>query len=159
MTPLPRHVLIALAVISAPLFAASAASAETLDPNAITQHVSKPDLALTDQQRTEIQDALVTVNNAQKAPPNFEAKIGAKVPTGIKITPVPSPLILQQPVLKQYSYAKLPDRLLIIDPLKATIVAVIDRKFPSTTGKGGAAQGETSDPASKGDQAEKNKMN
>jgi hypothetical protein len=108
-------------------------------------------LQLSDQQRTKIQDALVTAHSAQKAPDNWEAKVGAKVPNKLKLDAMPAPLINEEPVLKQYGFIKLEDKLLVVDPMEITIVAIIPRKFPAEQStQGQAPSGRTEDPASHG---------
>ena len=133
----------------------------TIQPNQLTDNAKqKPPLQLSDQQRSRIQDALVTAHSAQKTPDKFEAKLGAKVPTSLKLDAMPAPLINQEPVLKQYDFIKLENDLLVVDPMNSTIVAVIPRKFPKEQAtQGSAPSGQTHDPASKGDEAETNKKN
>ena len=133
----------------------------TIQPNEVTESVKqKPSLQLSDQQRRKIQDALVTAYSAQKTPDKFEAKVGEKVPTKLKLDAMPAPLINQEPVLKQYDFVKLDNDLLVVDPMDSTIVAVIPRKFPKEQAtQGSAPSGQTPDPASQGDEAETNKKN
>ena len=122
----------------------------TIQPNELTNSVKqKPPLQLSDQQRRKIQDALLTAHNAQKTPDKFEAKVGEKVPTMLKLDAMPAPLINQEPVLKQYDFVKLDNDLLVVDPMDSTVVAVIPRKFPKKqTTQGSAPSGQTPDPAS-----------
>ena len=131
----------------------------TIEPNDLTAAAKeKPPLQLSDEQRRKIQDALVTAHSAQKTPDKFEAKVGAKVPTALKLDAMPAPLINQEPALKQYDFVKLDNDLLVVDPMDSTVVAVIPRKFPKDqTTQGGAPSGQTLDPASHGDEAETNK--
>jgi hypothetical protein len=128
----------------------------TIEPNELTATAKqKPPLQLSDQQRHEIQEALVTAHSAQKAPDRFEAKAGAKLPTALKIDAMPAPLINQEPVLKQYGFVKLENDLLVVDPMDNTVVAVIPRKFPKEQAtQGSAPSGQTHDPASQGHDAE-----
>lgn len=104
---------------------------ETIQPNELTTSAEqKPPLRLSDEQRRKIQDALVTAHSAQKTPDKFEAKVGEKVPTTLKLAAMPAPLINEEPALKQYDFVKLDNDLLVVDPMNSTIVAVIPRKFP-----------------------------
>jgi hypothetical protein len=120
--------------------------------------IQKPPLQLSEQQRQKIQDALVTAHSAQTTPDKFEAKVGTKVPTQLKLDAMPAPLINQEPVLKQYDFVKLKNDLLVVDPMNSTVVAVIPRKFPKEQAtQGRAPSGQTRDPASKGDEAETSK--
>ena len=130
-----------------------------IQPNELTATAKqKPPLQLSDEQRRKIQDALVTAHSAQKTPDKFEAKIGEKVPTALKLDPMPAPLINQEPVLKQYDFVKLDNDLLVVDPMNNTVVEVIPRKFPKDQEtQGSAPSGQTHDPASQGDEAETTK--
>ena len=147
------------------LFLAASAMAQngkpTIRPNELTATAKqKPPLRLSDEQRREIQDALVTAHSAQKTPGKFEAKVGEKVPTKLKLDAMPAPLINQVPVLKQYDFVKLDNELLVVDPMDSTVLAVIPRKFPKDQAtQGSAPSGQTGDPASRGDEAETNKKN
>jgi hypothetical protein len=131
----------------------------TIQPHELIDSANhKPPLQLNDQQRRKIQDALVTAHSAQKTPDKFEAKVGEKVPTKLKLDAMPAPLINTEPVLKQYDFVKLDNEILVVDPMDSTVVAVIPRKFPHEQAtQGSAPSGQTADPASKGDEAETNK--
>ena len=130
-----------------------------IQPNELTTTVkTKPPLQLSDEQRRKIQDALVTAHSAQKTPENFEAKVGTRVPTKLKLDAMPAPLINEEPVLKQYDFVKLDNDLLVVDPMNSNVVAVIPRKFPKDQAtQGSAPSGQTHDPASQGDEAETTK--
>ena len=131
----------------------------TIQPNDLNAGAQqKPPLQLSDEQRGKIQDALVTAHSAQKTPDKFEAKVGTKIPTALKLDAMPAPLINEEPVLKQYNFVKLDTDLLVVDPMNSMIVAVIPRKFPQDQAtQGSAPSGQTHDPASKGDEAETSK--
>ena len=131
----------------------------TIQPSELAASATqKPPLQLSDQQRRAIQEALVTAHSAQKTPDKFEAKVGVKIPTQLKLDAMPAPLINQEPVLKQYDFVKLDKDLLVVDPMDSIVVAVIPRKFPKEQAtQGSAPSGQTHDPASKGDEAETNK--
>ena len=86
--------------------------------------------------------------SAQKTPDNFEATIGTKVPTKLKLDAMPAPLINEEPILKQYDFVKLENELLVVDPMDSNVVAVIPRKFPKDQAtQGSAPSGQTHDPA------------
>jgi hypothetical protein len=106
----------------------------TIQPNELTATAKAKPLRLSDEQRRKIQDALVTAHSAQKTPDKFEAKVGAKVPTKLKLDAMPAPLINEEPVLKQYDFVKLDNDLLVVDPMDSTVVAVVPRKFPKDEG-------------------------
>lgn len=125
----------ALVLLSNPALAQD----KTLDPNGITVDARRPPLQLNDQQRTAIQDALETENTEQKTPPKFEAKVGEVLPGTMTVDAMPEPLLQREPSLKQYGYAKLSKDVLVVDPMKKTIIAVIPLKVP-TTGKAEAPE-------------------
>ena len=80
----------------------------TIQPNELTASAKqKPPLQLSDEQRRKIQDALVTAHSAQKTPDKFEAKVGEKVPTNLKLDVMPQSLTDEEPTLKQYDFVKL----------------------------------------------------
>lgn len=113
------------------LMSPALAQDKTLDPNGITVASQRPQLALSDQQRTAIQNALETENTEQKTPPNFEPKVGEAIPPTMTLDVMPETLIQSEPSLKQYGYAKLAKDVLVIDPMKKTIIAVLPRKSPT----------------------------
>jgi hypothetical protein len=116
------------------LMSPALAQDKTLDPNEITVASQRQQLGLSDQQRTAIQTALETENTEQKTPPNFEPKVGGTIPGTMTLDVMPETLIQNEPSLKQYGYAKLAKDVLVIDPMKKTIIAVLPRKSP-TNGK------------------------
>ncbi len=120
----------ALVLLSSPALAQD----KTLDPNGITVDAKRPPLQLNDQQRGAIQDVLETENTQQKTPPKFEPKVGEALPATMTVDAMPEPLIQREPSLKQYGYAKLSTDVLVVDPMKKTIIAIIPLKSP-TTGK------------------------
>src|SRR5689334_4429002 len=133
----------------------------TIQPNELTASAKqKPPLQLSDEQRRKIQDALVTAHSAQKTPDKFEAKVGEKIPTNLKLDVMPQSLTDQERTLKQYDFVKLENDLLVVDPMETTVVAVIPLKFPKEQStQVSAPSGQTPDPASRGDEVETSKKN
>ena len=119
----------ALLLMSAP---AIAQSDKTLDPNQITVQAKRPPLQLDAKQSDAIQTALVTVNTEQKTPKNFQPKVGDAIPTSLHVEAMPQDLVRREPSLEPYGYAKLAKNLLVIDPMKKTIVAILPRVSPTT---------------------------
>ena len=117
--------------VSAP---ALAAEKPTVEPNKLTVETQRPPLTLNDQQRATIEQALATENTEQKTPPKFEPKVGATLPLSMTVDVMPQRLVREQPSLEPYGYAKLAKDVLVIDPMKKSIVAVIPRRQP-TSGK------------------------
>ncbi len=104
----------------------------TLSPNTITINSKRPELALDDAQRKAIAAALETENTEQKTPSNFQPEIGAAIPLTMTLDVMPQTLIQRQPSLAQYGYAKLARDVLVIDPMKKTIIAVLQRQSPTS---------------------------
>jgi hypothetical protein len=122
----------ALLLMSAPAIAQK--TDKTLDPNQITVQTQRPPLKLDDRQRATIANALVTANTEQKTPKDFQPKIGDPIPLSMHVDVMPQDLVKNEPSLEPYGYAKLAKDVLVIDPMKKTIVAVLPRVSP-TTGK------------------------
>jgi hypothetical protein len=121
--------------VAAVLFLLSApaiADDRTLNPNDITVEAKRPMLQLNEQQRAAIQDALENENTEQKTPPKFEAKVGDTIPSTMSVDVMPEQLLLREPSLKQYGYAKLSKDVLVLDPMKKAIIAVLPRKSPGS---------------------------
>jgi len=102
----------------------------TLDPNDITVQAKRPPLQLNESQRSAIQEGLETENTEQKMPPNYQPKVGDTIPHSMSPDAMPQSLLAREPSLKQYGYAKLSKNVLVIDPMKKTIIAVLPRKTP-----------------------------
>jgi hypothetical protein len=123
-----RFVLIGL---SSALFAASsgmAAATASVGKDRV-QAPHKAPLHLTEAQRKLVVDAVSGWDTNDKLPDGFNPVVGAKIPSQKKlpIHPVPPPANLKVPELKSYDYAKLPDKILLIDPMTRKVVEVIAR--------------------------------
>jgi hypothetical protein len=116
------------------LLVAPAFAEDTIEPNDLTVSAAKAPPPLNDQQQAEIQQALATENTEQKTPPNFEPKVGAALPSSMTVDVMPPKLVEQDRSLQPYGYAKTAKQVLIIDPTKKTILAVLPRQ-DATTGK------------------------
>jgi Protein of unknown function (DUF1236) len=83
--------------------------------------------ALNDAQRQQVWKAVMARATDDKLPADFQPVVGAKVPVQKKLPlhPLPRPLVNEVPVLKQYYYAKLPDKVLLVDPISRKVVEVI----------------------------------
>ena len=113
---------------------AAAQDKPTLNPNQITVATKRPPLQLDDRQRAVIQAALATENTEQKAPPKFEPKVGGTLPQTMALDVMPQQLVAREPSLQPFGYAKLAKTVLVIDPMKKTIIAILPRQSP-TSGK------------------------
>jgi Asp-tRNA(Asn)/Glu-tRNA(Gln) amidotransferase A subunit family amidase len=96
--------------------------------NPIPDRPSVPPLPqLSDAQRGQIRAALnqehTDVSFAEtKSAASFEPAVGAKLPKGVQAQPLPQPLISQVPTLREYTYVKFRDQILIVNPLTEEIV-------------------------------------
>jgi hypothetical protein len=87
-----------------------------------------PPLNLSAEQRTKISVQVRTDHT--KAPPpkgleQFEPAVGAKVPRRIALNPLPRPLVYEIPELKEYTYLKFKDEILIVNGMNREIVEMI----------------------------------
>jgi Protein of unknown function (DUF1236) len=92
--------------------------------NPIPARPSVPPLQLSDMQRAQIRAALKQKHSEvsfalkkTKSAASFEPAVGAKLPKGVQSHPLPRPLIYQVPILKEYTYVKFRDQILIVNPL------------------------------------------
>jgi Protein of unknown function (DUF1236) len=112
-----------------------AATAEGTDTaaNPAPDHPSvPPPLQLSDAQRAQIRTALDQENSdvsfelkTAKPAASFEPTVGTKVPKGVTAHPLPRPLIYEVPVLREYTYVKFRDRILIVNSVTREIVDMI----------------------------------
>jgi len=75
------------------------------------------------QQKTAWND--LRSQTTQKAPANFAAPAGAKVPSSLSIKAVPSKAARDVSQLRPYDFAKVQGKLLIVNPTDRTIAEVI----------------------------------
>jgi hypothetical protein len=106
-------------------------------PSPIPQNPAIPPLQLSNDKRDKIRQALssedtevtFTLKKTQSAK-SFEPAVGAVVPTSLTPLALPRPLIYQMPLLKRYTYLKLKQKILIVNPLNRKIVEM----FPEGPG-------------------------
>lgn len=123
-----RFVSIGLA--SALLASSSGMAAATASVgNDRVQSPKKTALKLTNAQRKLVVDSVKIWDTGDKLPAAFNPVVGAKIPSQKKlpIHPVPPPASAKVPTLKNYDYAKLSDKVLLIDPMTRKVVEVIQR--------------------------------
>ncbi|MDR3484029.1 MAG: DUF1236 domain-containing protein [Bradyrhizobium sp.] len=90
--------------------------------------MAKDSLSLTrSQQRIAWRD-LSKQATSQTAPTNFTAAVGATIPGDIALRSVPAKVAARVSSLKPYDYARLQDKLLIVNPGDKKIVDVIHRR-------------------------------
>ncbi len=93
------------------------------------QAPKKTTLQLTDAERKLVVDSVSGWDTGDTLPAGFNPAVGAKISSQKKlpIHPVPPPANLKVPALKSYDYAKLPGKILLIDPMTRKVVDVIAR--------------------------------
>ena len=98
-------------------------------PPAISQKQSVPPLALSQGQREKIGAALrsedtevsFALKNAKGAQ-TFQPSVGAKLPKGLALHPLPRPLVAEIKPLEHYTYVKFKGQVLIVNPMTRVIV-------------------------------------
>ena len=89
-------------------------------------------LNLSQQQQQTIQQQLSS-KNAQSAPSNFTAQVGAKVPQSVTLQPMPQQVASKVQAVKNDAFAKLQNnKILIVNPTDRTVAAVISGKGATT---------------------------
>lgn len=81
-------------------------------------------LTLSTAQRGEIWNQLGS-KRAEQAPAGFTPQVGETTPNGVQLEAIPGKVSRQVPAVKSYQYAKLSDKVLLVDPSSRKIVAII----------------------------------
>ena len=109
--------------------------------NIVPQNPSLPQ-HLSDAQRERIRQTLLTKDTevefrlkTTQAAKDFNPKIGAQLPKGVKPDGLPSELTQQIPQLADYGYAKMKDQILLVNAMTGKIVAIIPETQPQTSGQ------------------------
>jgi len=92
-----------------------------------------PPLQLSDAQRAQIRAAVNQENtdvndDIKKLKSPADPAVGAKLAKGLQAHPLPRPLIYEVPVLKEYTYLKYQDQILIVNSITQEIVEIIPQK-------------------------------
>ena len=106
----------------------SGAVEQTIPPP-VAQNPKPPPLRLSDDQRAKIRQAVSGENTevqfslkSNKPSEKFEPSVGAKIPAGLKPHTLPPPVLADMPALRNYTYLKFKQQVLIIDPMSDKIV-------------------------------------
>jgi hypothetical protein len=86
-----------------------------------------PKLALTPAQRGAIYQE-VHKDKSKVAPSRFAAHVGADVPPMIELYTLPDDILANNPETKLYKFTKVDDQIVLVDPTKMRVIAVIDPK-------------------------------
>lgn len=95
-------------------------------PGTETNPAAMPDLKLTAEQRQTIYTSISNQKQKETAPPNFQATVGAVVPTSIETQPLPKTIVELLPTLKDYEYAMVANQVLLVDPKNKQVVEIIN---------------------------------
>jgi hypothetical protein len=125
-------IAIAAAALIAGTGAASAAdmhsTSNTMSKTSAVQPMAKDNLTLTrSQQRTAWRDLSKQASN-QTAPSNFTPLVGATIPSDVTIKAVPAKVANRVSSLKPYDFARLNNKLLIVNPTDKKVVDVITHR-------------------------------
>jgi Protein of unknown function (DUF1236) len=125
------------AIVCLSVSRADAEDRNAANPGAMTQSTSPtaaqkprvPPLALSQAQRERIRQAVSSQDTevtfalkGAKSAEGFEPSVGAKVPSTLKLHPLPQPLTYQMQALKRYTYIKFKHQVLIVNPMTRKIV-------------------------------------
>ena len=125
------------AIVCLSVSRADAEDRNTANPGAMTQSTSPtaaqkprvPPLALSQRQRERIRQAVISEDTevsfalkSAKGAESLEPSVGAKVPSALKLHPLPRPLTYQMQPLKRYTYIKFKHQVLIVNPMTRKIV-------------------------------------
>jgi len=101
------------------------ASAQTagIEEQVSTQGVA-PKLALTASQRSAIYQEVHT-DKSKVAPSRFAAQVGAEVPPMIELYMLPDDILANNPETKLYKFTKVDDAIVLVDPTRMRVIAVI----------------------------------
>jgi Protein of unknown function (DUF1236) len=116
------QILLASAVFVAGL-AGAAAQTSGIEEEASERGVA-PKLALTPAQRSAIYQE-VHKDKSKVAPSRFAAHVGADVPPMIELYTLPDDILANNPETKLYKFTKVDDQIVLVDPTKMRVIAVI----------------------------------
>lgn len=86
-----------------------------------------PKLELTPAQRSAIYQE-VHKDNSKVAPSRFATHVGADVPPMIELYPLPDDILATNPETKFYKFTRVDDQVVLVDPIKMRVIAVIGPK-------------------------------
>ena len=104
----------------------AAAQSNTID-EAVNAHGVAPTLELTPAQRSAIYQE-VHKDTSKAAPSRFAAHVGADVPPTIELYPLPDDIQAHSPETELYKFTGVDDEVVLVDPTKMRVIAVIGPK-------------------------------
>jgi len=113
------------AIVAAALAGATTASAQTTiitrEPAESRTVVTTEPLELTPVQRRTIYRTIVRERMAP-AEPTIEYRVGARVPGGVRLYPVPQEVAVEVPAIRSYKYMVVNNRVVLVDPATSQVV-------------------------------------
>jgi Protein of unknown function (DUF1236) len=104
------------------------AAAQSIDiDEAVSAHGLTPKLELTPAQRSAIYQE-VHKDKSKVAPSRFATDVGAEVPPMIELYSLPDDILANNPDTKLYKFTRVDDQVVLVDPTKMRVIAVIGPK-------------------------------
>jgi hypothetical protein len=126
----PSHPIAVLLFVCASSFMCGSVQLAVAQSKPIEETVGQSDvqaLDLTDAQKRAIyQEA--RKDRSKVAPSRFATHVGAEVPPMIALYPLPDAILDTDPVTKFYQFTRVEDQVVLVDPIKMRVVAVIGPK-------------------------------
>ena len=107
--------------------AGSAAAQTSGIEEAVSERGVAPQFSLTPAQRNAIYQE-VHKDKSKVAPSRFAAHVGADVPPMIELYALPDDILANNPDTKLYKFTTVDDKIVLVDPTKMRVIAVIDPK-------------------------------
>ena len=104
----------------------TAAQSYNID-EAVSAHGVLPKLQLTLAQRSAIYQE-VHKDKSKVAPSRFATEVGAEVPPMIELYTLPDDILANNPDTKLYKFTRVDDQIVLVDPFKMRVIAVIGPK-------------------------------
>jgi hypothetical protein len=120
--------LLALACAVSLFIGVEGVAAQSDDINeAVNAHGVTPNLELTPTQRSAIYQE-VHKDRSKVAPRRFATDVGAEVPPMIELYSLPDDILANNPDTKLYKFTGVDDQVVLVDPTKMRVIAVIGPK-------------------------------
>jgi hypothetical protein len=103
------------------------AAAQSNIDEAVTAQGVTPKLELTPAQRSAIYQE-VHKDKSKVAPSRFATHVGADVPPMIELYALPDDILANNPETKLYKFTRVDDQVVLVDPTKMRVIAVIGPK-------------------------------
>jgi hypothetical protein len=113
------------AISAATAAGANVVAAQTADiDEVVNTNGVAPKLELSATQKSAIYQA-VHKDKSKVAPSHFATTVGADVPPMIELYALPDDILANNPVTKLYKFTKVEDQVILVDPTKMRVMAVI----------------------------------